>query len=77
MLTNCVNPACRTPFSHSQGGRFFTVDRDLTAHAPQAAENQHEQFWLCGTCSKSFKIAVEDGRVTTIPIDVETASIAG
>jgi hypothetical protein len=77
MFRNCVNPDCGVPFSHVREGRFFTVDRVLTADSARSDEDQKEQFWLCGTCSKSFKVVVEDGRITTVPIELETTSLAG
>ncbi|MGB9236322.1 MAG: hypothetical protein WCC04_18085 [Terriglobales bacterium] len=77
MLTNCMNPICRIPFSHARDGRIFTVDRVLTAVPARGAERPEEQYWLCGTCSKSFKVVVEDGRVTTVPIEAEIATLAG
>jgi len=76
MISQCVNPTCRTPFSHARAGRIFSVDHDLefSAREPQ---HQIEQYWLCGTCSQSLKVVVENGRITTVPINVETASLAG
>jgi hypothetical protein len=75
MITNCVNPVCRVAFSHVLDGRIFTIDRVLTTYTPRSADRENEQYWLCGNCSKSVKIIVEDGRITTVPIDRETASL--
>ena len=72
MITNCVNPTCRVPFSHVREGRIITVDRVLSAAASRRAEHPTEQYWLCGTCSKSFKVVVEEGRVSTVAIEAET-----
>jgi len=77
MVLNCVNPNCRVPFSHGRGGRIFTVDRVLANRVARACESQDEQFWLCGTCSQSLKVVVENGRITTAPIEIETATLAG
>ena len=73
MISNCVNPTCRVPFSHLREGRIITVDRVLSAAAARRAERPTEQYWLCGTCSKSFKVVVEDGCVSTVAIEAETA----
>ena len=75
MITQCLNSACRVPFSHSQNGRFFTVDLVLTSHSGRQAGSQSEQYWLCETCSKSLKVVIEDNHITTAPIEVETASL--
>lgn len=77
MLSHCVNPTCRVPFSHTRDGRIFSVDHDLEVSASRQPRHQVEQYWLCGTCSRSLKVVVENGRITTVPIDVETASLAG
>ncbi len=73
MISKCVNPTCRIPFSHLREGRIITVDRVLSAAAVRRAEHPTEQYWLCGTCSKSFKVVVEDGRVSTVAMEAETA----
>ncbi len=73
MISNCVNPTCRIPFSHLREGRIITVDRVLSAAAVRRAEHPTELYWLCGTCSKSFKVVVEDGRVSTVAMEAETA----
>jgi hypothetical protein len=73
MITNCVNPTCRVPFSHLREGRIITVDRVLSAAAARRAERPTEQYWLCGTCSNSYKVVVEDGRVSTAAIEAERA----
>jgi len=77
MLSHCVNPTCRTPFSHAREGRIFSVDHDLERSVHREPQHQVEQYWLCGTCSQSLKVVVEEGRITTVPIDAETASLAG
>jgi len=75
MIANCVNPACRAPFSHTRDGRIFTVEGVLAAERGAARAN--EQYWLCGTCSQSMKVVVEKGRVSTVPMERETATVVG
>ena len=77
MITQCVNPACQAPFSHAREGRIITVERVLTAMAGRGAERPSEQYWLCGACCRVLKLVVEDGQVTTAPIETETAALAG
>jgi hypothetical protein len=76
MITNCVNPSCRVPFSHAREGRIFSVDHDLERCGNRPPLHQVEQYWLCGACSQTKKVVVEDGRVVTVAIEVETASLA-
>ena len=77
MITNCLNPACRVPFSHMRDGRFFSIDDALSHSANRDPQHQVEQYWLCGTCSQSLKVVVENGRIVTAPIEVEAATLAG
>jgi hypothetical protein len=77
MVSRCLNPACKTPFTHSGEGRVFTVDRSLAAKKPRPHDDIGKQYWLCGTCSQSLKVVVEDGHIKTVPIETETASLAG
>ena len=76
MIANCVNAACRAPFSHKREGRVFTVEGVLR-ETEQGAVRPNEQFWLCGTCSQTLKVVVENGRVTTVPMERQTATLAG
>jgi hypothetical protein len=54
-------------------GRIITVDRVLSPATARRTERPMEQYWLCGTCSKSFKVVVEAGRVSTVAMEAETA----
>jgi hypothetical protein len=76
MIANCVNPACRAPFSHKRDGRVFTVEGMLPTMEGGAARPS-EQYWLCGTCSLTLKVVVENGRITTVPVEQQTATLAG
>jgi hypothetical protein len=72
MLSNCLNPACRTPFSHLRDGRVFSIESALTHAASRDPQKAAEQYWLCGTCSQFLKVVIEDGHITTAPIEVAT-----
>jgi hypothetical protein len=76
MVSNCLNPACRVPFSHARNGRLFSVDRLLTQSGNHSSERRAEQYWLCDTCSQVLKVVVENGSILTVPIDVECTTIA-
>ena len=77
MVSNCLNPACRVPFSHARDGRFFSLDRLLIHSGTQAPEQGVEQYWLCGSCSRVLKVVVENGSILTVPIDSECTTLAG
>lgn len=77
MTSNCLNPACRVPFSHARDGRFFSVDLQLTQSGRRASSHPAEQYWLCGTCSQALKVVVENGAIVTVPIDVACTTLAG
>jgi hypothetical protein len=77
MASNCLNPACRIPFSHAREGRFFSVDLMLTHSGQRTSPQPAEQYWLCGTCSQALKVVVENGAIVTVPIDVECTTLAG
>jgi len=68
MLSHCLNPSCDAPFLYLHEGRIFNVER--VGVLPGDIEQQRwvEQYWLCGTCCRSLKVIVEDGNVTTRPI---------
>ena len=77
MVSNCLNPACRVPFSHARDGRFFSVDHLLTEPDNRPAKRQPEQYWLCGTCSQALKVVVENGSIQVVPIDIECTTLVG
>jgi len=77
MVSRCLNPACKALFTHNGEGRVFTIDPSLTAKRPRQHDDIGKQYWLCGTCSQSLKVVVEGGHIKTVPIETETASLAG
>jgi len=77
VLSNCLNPACRVPFSHALGGRVISVDHLLAPLDATIYESQTEQYWLCGRCSQSVKIVIENGQVKAAELDLERSSLAG
>lgn len=77
MISNCLNPACRAPFSHARDGRFFSLDLLLTDSGNQNSDRSAEQYWLCGACSQVLKVVVENGSILTAPIDEECTTLAG
>ncbi len=71
MLNRCLNPGCSAAFRYLYEGRIFTVERFVTGADGASTQRQLEHYWLCGTCSKSLKVVIENGTATTAPIRVE------
>lgn len=71
MLNECLNPSCSAHFRYLYEGRIFTVERFVTRADREKTEREIEHYWLCGECSKSMKVVVENGVATTVPIRVE------
>jgi hypothetical protein len=73
MVTKCANSACGTPFLRLRTGRLFLVDTLRTraqANAGTAAVTTWcpEYFWLCGECSLTMEVTVDqDGSVVIAP----------
>jgi hypothetical protein len=77
MLSSCLNPACNASFRYLYDGRIFTVERFVTSPDGLNTERIREHYWLCGSCSMSMKVVVEDGVATTAPIHPEMMAISG
>lgn len=77
MLSSCLNPACNASFRYLYDGRIFTVERLVTSPDGLNTERIVEHYWLCGPCSMSMKVVVENGVATTAPIQPELMAISG
>ncbi|MBZ5655850.1 MAG: hypothetical protein LAO56_11315 [Acidobacteriia bacterium] len=77
MLSSCLNPSCSAPFRYLYDGRIFTVERFLTSPDGLSTERMIEHYWLCGACSRSMKVVVEQGVATTAPIRTERMAARG
>ena len=71
MLNRCLNPGCSAYFRYLYEGRIFTIERCVTSSDGMKTERQLEHYWLCGTCSKSMKVVVENGMASTVAIQAE------
>ncbi len=71
MLSQCLNPDCNAIFRYLYEGRIFTVERFVASSDGTKVERRLEHYWLCGKCSKSMKVVVENGVASTVPIRVE------
>jgi hypothetical protein len=61
MLSHCLNPACKAPFRYLYDGRIFTAERFITRADEAETKRVIEHYWLCGSCSRSMKVVVENG----------------
>jgi hypothetical protein len=46
-------------------GKIFRIQ---IADCAKPTRESFEYFWLCDTCSRTFKIALKDGAAITMPI---------
>ena len=76
MLSNCLNPGCKALFRYLSNGRIFTVERSAPSSNGLNRERAIEHFWLCGPCSRSLKVVVENGVATTVPLHSEPMPIS-
>ncbi len=66
MLSRCLNPNCGAAFRYLSEGRVFALER-LATGSDGRAERSVEHYWLCGRCSRSMKIVVENGKAAAVP----------
>ena len=77
MLSSCLNASCNAPFRYLYEGRIFTVEQFVTSPDGLKTERIIEHHWLCGPCSMSMKVVVENGIATTAPIRPELIAVSG
>ncbi|MBZ5550761.1 MAG: hypothetical protein LAO22_22850 [Acidobacteriia bacterium] len=77
MLSSCLNPSCNASFRYLYDGRIFTVERFVTSPDGLNTERIIEHYWLCGPCSRSMKVVVENGAPTAAPIHTERTTASG
>ena len=55
MVNHCANPKCNKPLHYLRDGKVFLFSRK---NLSDDGANQHgpEHYWLCGTCSKQWKV---------------------
>jgi hypothetical protein len=77
MVSKCANPNCSTPFQYFREGKLFQVEIDgageIRPTGPQLVSSSRktprlEYFWLCGRCSNSMTLRLEQGKgVRAVP----------
>ena len=78
MLSKCANPACSARFRYLHQGRIFQVETGVVLSGPNGSSNRSpnrkiEHFWLCELCAQTLEVAVENGAVTTRPLQPQLA----
>ena len=65
MISKCANSDCSATYRF-RTGRLFHLH-----HKGKKPANTHpiQHFWLCSSCSKSFKIEEHDGHFKVMCID--------
>jgi hypothetical protein len=83
MISKCANPACAVPFRYMREGRLFRMEFDPDPQGSGPAlvgsaklKRKIEHFWLCGTCSATLTLIIQDGKVQTAPLDPVTFKAA-
>ncbi len=59
MIAKCANPDCNVSFRYLRGGKLFLLD--IPQDSPREATHRREYFWLCGQCSATMKVVVNEG----------------
>jgi len=73
MLAKCLNPECSAPFRYLHEGRLFRIEfTDAPTLRGMPPIHRVEHFWLCANCASRLKVIVEDGKIMTRPLTVES-----
>jgi hypothetical protein len=73
MLAKCANPSCFRSFHYLTEGRLFRLEADaafsLSDSSTDSDSNMVEYFWLCGVCSTSLTLRLDEkGTVVAEPL---------
>ena len=76
MISKCANPAYSVPFHYMRNGKLFRMEFDPghDQHRPVLANDPKlvrriEHFWLCGECSATLTLVMNNGKVETAPLE--------
>jgi hypothetical protein len=72
VLAKCLNPACWAPFRYLHEGRVFNIELSSDGDDRNPVR-KIEHFWLCAECATALKVVVENGGVTTRPLESSPA----
>jgi hypothetical protein len=80
MISKCANPECSARFQYLREGRLFRMeavpDRAAGEPAPYSAKviRHVEHYWLCGMCSRSLTLVLDNGQVVAVPVKIQAAA---
>ena len=60
MVNQCANPVCHKELHYLREGRVFLFSRRNSSFDNHKLPHRLEHFWLCGDCSKAFKLEMDD-----------------
>lgn len=73
MLAKCANPACSTELVYLREGKIFMMESSQSSlnlvrekPATPKLQNRVEHFWLCGPCSISMTLTLDDQRTVKV-----------
>jgi hypothetical protein len=75
MIAKCANPVCSAPFHYLREGKVFRMEFDPNGSplGPKLAGSKPvrkiEHFWLCGPCSTTLTLLMNQGKVETVSIE--------
>ena len=61
MISACANPDCLAAYDYGEG-HLFRFHKAYRAGEKPPNTHAVQHFWLCGNCSKEYKLAYEDTR---------------
>ena len=83
MIASCANQNCAVRLHSFSEGRLFqfevvsvsvSVEDVLTSRLDSGPERQTSQFWLCGSCAATMKLALEPARgLKLVPLDASNS----
>lgn len=78
MLEKCLNPTCSAKFRTLREGRLFVKEiTDGSESNGKRRPNQHAYFWLCGPCSRTLTVVVDQREgVRAIPLPASSSIIS-
>lgn len=54
MVKHCANPKCGKPLRYLREGRIFVFETKESCG--NGSVHRMEHFWLCGACSRTFRL---------------------
>jgi hypothetical protein len=72
MVSKCANPACSARFRYLHEGRVFKIETSTVSSESDGSPTRRiEHFWLCERCVQTLEVVLENGVVSTRPLNLE------